>query len=90
MGAFRVPSRLRVLHGGLLQPGAVIDMQGDRILVENEDGDYFNFAALVKVNYEYPTTALQWQPGTASSFAWPQKPLMVELLATTGHSLRVF
>ncbi|KAH8993454.1 WD40 repeat-like protein [Lactarius akahatsu] len=57
--------------------------------------DFRNRIAVVglqddRVNHGYPATALQWQPGSASSFAWSQKSPTTELLATTGDSLRVF
>ena len=69
---------------------AVVGLQDDRVLVEDDYGDYPDFVTLVEVNHGYPATALQWQPGTASSFAWSQKSPTTELLATTGDSLRVF
>lgn len=65
-------------------------LQDDRVLVEDDYGDYPDFVTLVEVNHGYPATALQWQPGSASSFAWSQKSPTTELLATTGDSLRVF
>ena len=69
---------------------AVVGLQDDRVLVEDDYGDYPDFVTLVEVNHGYPATALHWQPGTASSFAWSQKAPLTELLATTGDSLRVF
>ncbi|KAH9166238.1 WD40 repeat-like protein [Lactarius sanguifluus] len=69
---------------------AVVGLQDDRVLVEDDYGDYPDFVTLVEVNHGYPATALQWQPGSASSFAWSQKSPTTELLATTGDSLRVF
>lgn len=69
---------------------AVVGLQDDRVLVEDDYGDYPDFVTLVEVSHGYPATALQWQPATASSFAWSQKAPMTELLATTGDSLRVF
>jgi len=69
---------------------AVVGLQDDRVLVEDDYGDYPDFVTLIEVNHGYPATALQWQPSTASSFAWSQKAPMTELLATTGDSLRVF
>jgi DDB1- and CUL4-associated factor 7 len=69
---------------------AVVGLQDDRVLVEDDYGDYPDFATLVEVNHGYPATALLWQPSTASSFAWAQKAPMTELLATTGDSLRIF
>lgn len=69
---------------------AVVGLQDDRVLVEDDYGDYPDFVTLVEVNHGYPATALQWQPGTSSSFAWSQKSPTTELLATTGDSLRVF
>ena len=65
-------------------------LQDDRVLVEDDYGDYPDFVTLVEVNHGYPATALQWQPSSASSFAWSQKSPTTELLATTGDSLRVF
>jgi hypothetical protein len=69
---------------------AVVGLQDDRVLVEDDYGDYPDFVTLVEVNHGYPATALLWQPSTASSFAWAQKAPMTELLATTGDSLRIF
>jgi len=69
---------------------AVVGLQDDRVLVEDDYGDYPDFVTLVEVTHGYPATALHWQPSTASSFAWSQKAPMTELLATTGDSLRVF
>ena len=69
---------------------AVVGLQDDRVLVEDDYGDYPDFVTLVEVTHGYPATALQWQPSTASSFAWSQKAPMTELLATTGDSLRIF
>ena len=65
-------------------------LQDDRVLVEDDYGDYPDFVTLVEVNHGYPATALQWQPSSASSFGWSQKSPTTELLATTGDSLRVF
>jgi WD repeat-containing protein 68 len=69
---------------------AVVGLQDDRVLVEDDYGDYPDFVTLVEVSHGYPATALQWQPANASNFAWSQKAPMTELLATTGDSLRVF
>jgi DDB1- and CUL4-associated factor 7 len=69
---------------------AVVGLQDDRVLVEDDYGDYPDFVTLVEVSHGYPATALQWQPANASNFAWSQKTPMTELLATTGDSLRVF
>ncbi|KAH9991772.1 WD40 repeat-like protein [Russula vinacea] len=60
---------------------AVVGLQDDRVLVEDDYGDYPDFVTLVEVSHGYPATALQWQPANASNFAWSQKAPMTELLA---------
>ncbi|TBU44715.1 WD40 repeat-like protein [Dichomitus squalens] len=70
---------------------AIVGLQDERVLVEDDDyGDYPDFVTLVEAQHGYPATRLQWQPGTANSFAWSQKAASAELLATTGDALRVW
>ncbi|KAA1472802.1 WD40 repeat-like protein [Dentipellis sp. KUC8613] len=69
---------------------AVVGLQDERILVEDDYGDYPDFVTHVEAHHGYPATALQWQPGTANSFAWTQKAATSELLATTGDALRIW
>ena len=69
---------------------AVVGLQDERVLVEDDYGDYPDFVTLVEANHGYPATSLQWQPSSSSSFAWTQKSPTTELLATTGDSLRVW
>ncbi|THH20784.1 hypothetical protein EW146_g642 [Bondarzewia mesenterica] len=69
---------------------AVVGLQDERVLVEDDYGDYPDFVTLVEANHGYPATSLQWQPSVASSYAWTQKASTTELLATTGDALRVW
>lgn len=69
---------------------AVIGLQDERVLVEDDYADYADFVPLVEATHGYPATSLQWQPSTAASFNWSQKAGMSELLATTGDALRVW
>ncbi|EIM81185.1 WD40 repeat-like protein [Stereum hirsutum FP-91666 SS1] len=69
---------------------AVVGLQDERVLVEDDYTDYPDFATLVEASHGYPATSLQWMPSSGSSFQWTQKPLGTELLATTGDSLRVW
>lgn len=54
------------------------------------DSYYPDFVTLVEAHHGYPATSLQWQPASANSFGWSQKPSNSELLATTGDALRVW
>ncbi len=70
---------------------AIVGLQDERVLVEDDEyGEYPDFVTLVEAQHGYPATRLQWQPGTANSFAWSQKAANAELLATTGDALRVW
>jgi DDB1- and CUL4-associated factor 7 len=69
---------------------AVVGLQDERVLVEDDYTDYPDFVTLVEANHGYPATSLQWQPALASSYAWSQKSSSTELLATTGDALRVW
>lgn len=75
---------------------AVVGLQDERVLVEDDyssdfgDSYYPDFVTLVEAHHGYPATSLQWQPATATSFAWSQKAGQTELLATTGDALRVW
>jgi WD repeat-containing protein 68 len=68
----------------------VIGLQDERVLVEDDYTDYPDFVTLVEASHGYPATSLQWQPSSASSYAWSQKSPSTELLATTGDALRVW
>jgi len=69
---------------------AVVGLQDERVLVEDDYTDYPDFVTLCEVYHGCPATSLQWQPALAQSFAWSQKSPATELLATTGDALRVF
>lgn len=68
----------------------MIGLQDERVLVEDDYTDYPDFVTLVEASHGYPATSLQWQPSSASSYAWSQKSPSTELLATTGDALRVW
>ncbi|KAL7281062.1 WD40 repeat-like protein [Trametes coccinea BRFM310] len=69
---------------------AIVGLQDERVLVEDDYTEYPDFVTLVEAQHGYPATRLQWQPSTANSFAWSQKAASTELLATTGDALRVW
>ena len=69
---------------------AVIGLQDERVLVEDDFNDYSDFVTLCEVQHGYPATSLQWQPASATTYSWSQKSLATELLATTGDALRVW
>lgn len=69
---------------------AVIGLQDERVLVEDDYTDYADFVTLTDAHHGYPATSLQWQPAAATSFNWSQKVGVSELLATTGDALRVW
>ncbi|KAJ3518130.1 hypothetical protein NLJ89_g47 [Agrocybe chaxingu] len=69
---------------------AVVGLQDERVLVEDDFTDYPDFVTLCEAYHGYPATSLQWQPAAAQSFAWSQKSPSTELLATTGDALRVW
>ncbi|KAI0036907.1 WD40 repeat-like protein [Vararia minispora EC-137] len=69
---------------------AVVGLQDDRVLVEDDYGDYPDFVTLVEATHGYPATSLQWQPAAASLFHWQAKAQNAEFLATTGDALRVW
>ncbi|KAH9839426.1 WD40 repeat-like protein [Rhodofomes roseus] len=69
---------------------AIVGLQDERVLVEDDYTDYPDFVTLVDALHGYPATALQWQPSAASSYAWSQKAATSELLATTGDALKVW
>ncbi|KAI0819318.1 WD40 repeat-like protein [Trametes gibbosa] len=69
---------------------AIVGLQDERVLVEDDYTEYPDFVTLVEAQHGYPATRLQWQPSTANSFAWSQKSANAELLATTGDALRVW
>ncbi|KZT29045.1 WD40 repeat-like protein [Neolentinus lepideus HHB14362 ss-1] len=63
---------------------AVIGLQDERVLVEDDYTDYADFTILADAHHGYPATSLQWQPAAARAAAG------TELLATTGDALRVW
>ncbi|KAI0044353.1 WD40 repeat-like protein [Auriscalpium vulgare] len=69
---------------------AVVGLQDERVLVEDDYGDYPDFVTLCEANHGYPATCLQWQPSSATTYGWSQKSPSTELLATTGDALRVW
>lgn len=64
----------------------IIGLQDERVLVDDEYtvNDYPDFTVLCEATHGYPATALQWQPASNA------KRQNVELLATTGDSLRIW
>jgi WD repeat-containing protein 68 len=69
---------------------AIVGLQDERVLVEDDYHDYADFVTLCDISHGYPATSLQWQPASATSYAWSQKSPSTELLATTGDALRVW
>ena len=69
---------------------AVVGLQDERVLVEDDYHDYPDFVKLCDAPHGYPATSLQWQPAAAMGYAWSQKSPSTELLATTGDALRVW
>ncbi|KAI6121765.1 WD40-repeat-containing domain protein [Pisolithus sp. B1] len=59
---------------------AVVGLQDERVLVEDDYTDYPDFVTLVEANHGYPATNLQWQPATATGFPWTGKSPSTELL----------
>ena len=69
---------------------AVVGLQDERVLVEDDYTDYPDFVTLCEAYHGYPATSLQWQPASAQAHSWSQKSPSTELLATTGDALRVW
>lgn len=69
---------------------AVIGLQDEHILVEDDFADYPDFVNLAQTYHGYPATSLQWQPTSAASHNWSQKSNNTEFLATTADALRVW
>jgi WD repeat-containing protein 68 len=69
---------------------AVLGLQDEHVLVEDDFTDYPDFVSLVEAYHGYPATSLQWQPTTAVNHTWSQKSANTELLATTADALRVW
>ncbi|TFK44549.1 WD40 repeat-like protein [Crucibulum laeve] len=69
---------------------AVVGLQDERVLVEDDYSDYPDFVTLCEAHHGYPATSLQWQPASAQNYSWSQKSPSTELLATTGDALRVW
>ncbi|KAG5637222.1 hypothetical protein H0H81_005344 [Sphagnurus paluster] len=67
---------------------AIVGLQDERVLVEDDFTDYPDFVTLCETSHGYPATSLQWQP--TSSHGWVQNTSSTELLATTGDALRVY
>ncbi|KAG6920105.1 hypothetical protein DXG01_010173 [Tephrocybe rancida] len=65
---------------------AVVGLQDERVLVEDDYTDYPDFTTLCDTAHGYPATSLQWQPASVS---WGQNS-STELLAATGDALRVY
>ncbi|KAF8629172.1 hypothetical protein AX17_005757 [Amanita inopinata Kibby_2008] len=69
---------------------AVVGLQDERVLVEDDFSEYPDFVTLCETHHGYPATSLQWQPASAFNHAWTQKSPTSELLATTSDALRVW
>lgn len=69
---------------------AIIGLQDERTLLEDEHSDYPDFTMLCEAHHGYPVTSLQWQPAAAITSQWSNKSPAVELLATTGDALRIW
>ncbi|KAF9008008.1 WD40 repeat-like protein [Cyathus striatus] len=69
---------------------AVVGLQDERVLVEDDYNDYPDFVTLCDAYHGYPATSLQWQPASALNHPWSQKGTTTELLATTGDALRIW
>ncbi|RXW23378.1 hypothetical protein EST38_g2503 [Candolleomyces aberdarensis] len=69
---------------------AIIGLQDERVLVEDDYTDYPDFITLCEAHHGYPATSLQWQPAGAANYSWSQKSPAVEFLATTGDALRIW
>ncbi|KAG2015911.1 WD-repeat-containing protein [Coprinopsis cinerea AmutBmut pab1-1] len=69
---------------------AVVGLQDERVLVEDDYSDYPDFVTLCEAHHGYPATNLEWQPASASTYQWTQKSPAVEFLATTGDALRIW
>lgn len=69
---------------------AILGLQDEHVLVEDDFTDYPDFISLVEAFHGYPATSLQWQPASAANHTWSHKSSNTELLATTGDALRVW
>jgi WD repeat-containing protein 68 len=69
---------------------AVVGLQDERVLVEDDYSEYPDFVTLCETHHGYPATSLQWQPAAALNHTWTQKSPTSELLATTSDALRVW
>ncbi|EIW83309.1 WD40 repeat-like protein [Coniophora puteana RWD-64-598 SS2] len=69
---------------------AVVGLQDERVLVEDDYTDYPDFVTLTEAGHGYPATSLQWQPASTSGYQWSGKHPSTELLATTADALRVW
>lgn len=69
---------------------AIIGLQDERVLLEDEYSAYPDFTMLCEAHHGYPVTSLQWQPAAAITSQWSNKSPAVELLATTGDALRIW
>ncbi|KAG6886263.1 hypothetical protein C0993_006673 [Termitomyces sp. T159_Od127] len=67
---------------------AVVGLQDERVLVEDDYTEYPDFVMLCDTAHGYPATNLQWQP--TSVHGWGQNSSSTELLAATGDALRVY
>ncbi|KAG6828747.1 hypothetical protein H0H87_001006 [Tephrocybe sp. NHM501043] len=67
---------------------AVVGLQDERVLVEDDYTDYPDFVTLCDTGHGYPATSLQWQPTSVNP--WGQGSPSTELLAATGDALRVY
>ncbi|KAK7035226.1 hypothetical protein VNI00_011993 [Paramarasmius palmivorus] len=92
--SLRPRSSFRLAIGSLLENYqnriAIVGLQDERVLVEDDYTDYPDFVTLCEANHGYPVTSLQWQPASAANYSWSGRSHSTELLATTGDALRIW
>ena len=70
---------------------AIVGLQDERVLVEDDYTDFPDFATLVETHHGYPATSIQWQPAMAAKhYNQAGAAAATELLATSGDALRVW
>jgi WD repeat-containing protein 68 len=69
---------------------AIVGLQDERVLVEDDYTDFPDFATLVETHHGYPATSIQWQPASATKQYSQTGAAPTELLATSGDALRVW
>lgn len=68
---------------------AIVGLQDERVLVEDDYTDYPDFVTLCEAQHGYPATSLQWQPSATATRGWDAQQGR-ELIATSGDALRVW